>query len=235
MQLTTFDFILIFAYFAILILVGYFSSRKQNEEDFLIAERKLGSFSTMATLNASKTGTILMIFVAMVYLWGFSAIWYFIGAGTGLLIFLPFALKLKEKSKTYYTLADYFKHNYGKTAAIFASLLGIFLMFGYMVLCLIAGAKIFMFFTSWSFWICAIIMVFIVLAYLLMGGFKAVVRTDIIQYIAIVGLFLLLTIMIFDSFTIPVTEWDLFGLDTLKRLGFYIKVNISHFASQEKS
>ena len=112
MNLTSLDFILIIVYFIILILIGYLSSRKQNEEDFLIAERKLSAISTMATINASKTGSILMIFVALVYVWGFAAIWYFIGTVVGMLVFIPFALKLKENSKQrFYTLADYFKYN----------------------------------------------------------------------------------------------------------------------------
>ena len=101
----------------------------------------------MATINASKTGPILMIFVALVYLWGFSALWYFIGMVLGILLFIPFSLKLKENSKQrFYTLADYFKYNYGKKSAIFASLLSIFLMLGFLVINLMAGTKIFVFF-----------------------------------------------------------------------------------------
>ena len=73
-SLSMWDLLLILAYFAILVTIGYLSSRRQSDEDFLIAERKLGAWSTMATVNASKTGSIIMIFVAMVYLWGFSAI-----------------------------------------------------------------------------------------------------------------------------------------------------------------
>ena len=145
-SLSTFDFALIFAYFIILILIGYFSSRKQKEEDYLIAERKLGAWSTMATINASKTGSILMIFVALAYVWGIAALWYFIGMVVGVLVFLPFALKLKEKAgEKYYTLADYFKYNYGKKIAALVSFLTIFLMIGYLVLNLMAGTKIFTF------------------------------------------------------------------------------------------
>ena len=91
-NLSTLDFVLIFVYFVILLIIGYFTSRKQKKEDFLIAERKLGTLSTMATVNASKSGSILMTFVAMIYIWGFSAIWYFIGVVAGALIFIPFAI-----------------------------------------------------------------------------------------------------------------------------------------------
>ncbi|MCG2696357.1 MAG: sodium:solute symporter family protein [Candidatus Portnoybacteria bacterium] len=233
-NLSNLDFILVFVYFAILLVVGYFTSRKQKDEDYLIAERKLGSWSTMATINASKTGSILMIFVALVYLWGFSALWYFIGMVLGILIFLPFALKLKENSQQkFYTLADYFKYNYGKKSAVFASLLSIFLMFGFLVINLIAGTKIFVFFTGWSFWLCSIIMVFIVLLYLLMGGFKAVVKTDIIQYAAMIFILGMLALLLFNGSLIPASEWNFFNADIGTIVGFFLAGILFPFAMPE--
>lgn len=230
-SLSNLDFVLIFLYFIILLLVGYFTSRKQKDEDYLIAGRKLGPWSTMATLNASKTGSIVMTFVALVYLWGIAALWYFIGAVIGILVFLLFALKLKENSKhRFYTLADYFRYNYGKTPAICASLITVLLMFGFMVINLIAGTKIFMFFTDWPFWLCAIIMVLVVLIYLLMGGFKAVVRTDIIQYIAIVFILIVLALILFKGSLIPASEWNFFKADIITITGFFIGGILMPFA-----
>ncbi len=230
-MLSTIDLLLIFLYFAVLLLIGYFTSRKQKEEDYLIAERNLGSWSTMATINASKTGSVLMIFVALVYIWGISALWFFIGMTLGILVFLPFALRLKEQSqKRYYTLADYFKYNYGKTPAIFASLITIFIMFGFLIMNLIAGTKIFVFFTSWPFWICSIIMVFIVLVYLLMGGFKAVVRTDILQYAAMFFILIFLALSLFGGTLIPPSEWNFFKADIGTMIGFFLIGLLTPFA-----
>lgn len=222
-MLSTLDFVLIFAYFAVLLVIGYFSSRGQKEEDYLIAERNLGTWSTMATVNASKTGAILMGFVAMVYLWGFAAVWYFIGATVGMFAFIPFALKLKENSgKKFYTLADYFRYNYGRKSAIFASLLSIFMMFGFLVINLIAGTKLFMFFSGWSFLVCAVVMTLVVLGYLLMGGFRAVVKTDVLQYVAVVFILVMLFVLLFDGSMIPVSEWNLFAADIGTIVGFFI-------------
>ncbi len=233
-MLSTLDFVLIFVYFAVLLIIGYFSSRKQKDEDYLIAERKLGTLSTMATINASKTGAILMAFVALVYLWGFSAIWYFVGMVIGILMFLPFALKLKENSKQkFYTLADYFKYNYGKKSAIFASLLSIFMMFGFFVINLIAGTKLFMFFSGWAFWLCTLIIMFVILAYLLMGGFKAVVKTDVLQYIAIIFILVMLALLLFNGSLIPVSEWNIFRADVGTIVGFFLMGLLFPFAMPE--
>jgi len=234
MTLSSLDFILILIYFIVLLVIGYLTSRKESKEDFLIGERKLGSLSTMATINASKTGSILMIFVALVFLWGFSALWYFIGMVLGVIIFLPFALKLKENSKhRFYTLADYFKYNFGKKAAVFASLLTIFIMFGFLILNLIAGTKIFVFFTSWPFWICSIIMIVIVMFYLLLGGFKAVVKTDILQYSAMIFILAMLALILFKGALIPASEWYFFRADIGTMLGFFIIGTLFPFASPD--
>ena len=223
MDLSTIDFILIAVYFAVLLLIGYFVSRRESKEEFLISGRKLGSLSTMATINASKTGSVLMIFVAITYLWGFTAIWYFIGMVLGVLVFLPFALKLKENSKKrFYTLADYFKFNYGKKSAVLASLITIIIMFGFLILNLIAGTKIFLFFTGWPFWLCSVIMIGIVVVYLLLGGFKAVVKTDIIQYSAMLFILIVLAVVLFNCSLIPFSEWGIFSADIFTMVGFFI-------------
>jgi SSS family solute:Na+ symporter len=223
MILSTLDFVLIIGYVIALLAIGYFSSRKQKEEDYLIAKRELSSWSTMATVNASKTGSILMIFVAMTFLLGFSALWYFIGMITGMFIFLPFAMKLKERSKgRFYTLADYFKHGYGRKIAALVSLITILLMFGYLVLNLIAGSKIFVFFTGWPFWVCAVTMMLVVLVYILMGGFKAVVRTDVVQYFAMILIMAFLALTLFKGSLIPAQEWNIFRADTASMVGFFL-------------
>jgi len=221
-MLSNLDYALISLYFLVLIIIGYVSSRKQKDEDFLIAERKLGVWSTMATVNASKTGSILMIFVALVYVWGFSALWYFIGMIVGMAVFIPFSLRLKEKSNRYYTLAHYFRYNYGKTPAVFASVITIFIMVGFLVMNLIAGTKIFAFFTGWSFWICSIIMILVVIIYLWMGGFKAVVKTDFIQYISMVFIIIILSIALFNGSLVSGIDWNFFNASIGTMTGFFI-------------
>lgn len=221
--LSSFDLVLIFLYFALLLYIGFRSSRGQNEEDYLMAGRKLGTWRSMMTINASKSGSILMVFVALVYLWGFSAIWYFIGVVMGAILFIPFAMKLRKKSKDkYYTLADYFKHNYGRRVSSIVSALTILLMFGFLVLNLMAGTKLFVFFSGWPFWICASVMVAVVLLYILMAGFSAVAKTDIFQYIAMMAILVLLALLLFNGSLIPTSEWDIWRADAVTIIGFFV-------------
>ena len=231
--LSTIDFIVIAAYFVAVILFGYLASRRETKEGYLIADRKLGVLSSLATINATKTGSILIVFTAFVYLFGFSAIWYFIGASVGYLVFTLFAVKLKKESKKYYTLADYFYFNYGKLPAAFATIVNIIVMFGFLVVNLIGGAKIFSIFTGWSFWISAIIISTVVLIYLLMGGFKAVVYTDIIQYIGIVVIIILLAIVLTRGIPVGSLDWNFFSAGATTIAGFLIIGLLIPFASPD--
>ena len=232
--LSTLDFIIIIAYFCIVIFFGYIASRRETKEGYLIADRKLGIWSSVATLNASKTGSILIVFTAFVYIFGFSAIWYFIGASLGYLVFIAFVSRLRKESKNrYYTLADYFYYNYGKLPAVFATIVNIIVMVGFLVTNLIAGAKIFSIFTGWNFWLSALIISAVVLVYLLLGGFKAVVYTDIIQYIGIVAIIVLLAIVITRGLPIMSLDWNFFSAGTATIAGFLIIGLLLPFASPD--
>ncbi len=234
MALLGIDYIVIAAYFIIILAVGYIASRRETKEGFLISERKLGVFSSMATINASKTGAILMIFTALVYLFGFSAIWYFIGVIIGYIIFIFFADNLKNSSKgRYYTLADYFLHNYGRKAAILASLLTIITMAGLGILNLIAGAKIFQIFGGITFPISVVLIAGVILVYLLMGGFKAVVKTDILQYGVIVILIVLFALVLSGNVSVPAAEWNMASAGITTIIGFIIVGLAFPFASPD--
>lgn len=234
MALADIDYIVIIAYFLIVLAVGYLASRRKTKEGFLIAERKLGVFSSMATINASKTGSILMIFTALVYLYGFSAMWYFIGVVTGYIVFIFFADNLKNSSKgRYYTLADYFLHKYGRKAALLASLLTIIIMAGLGILNLIAGAKIFQIFGGLTFTLSALLIAGVILVYLLLGGFKSVVKTDILQYGIMVILVVFLAAILFGGVSIPAAEWNLTSAGPATIFGFLLIGIVFPFASPD--
>jgi len=130
--ITTLDIVFIVAYFLLVIIVAYVKTRKSTPEEFLIAKRKLGIWQTISTVNATKTGSILLLYTALLYLYGFSAMWYFIGVAAGYLLFIPFAVKLhKRHGAKHYTLADYFFHSYGKITGYAASVINIFVLFAF--------------------------------------------------------------------------------------------------------
>jgi len=232
--ITTLDIIFIISYFLLVILVAYVRTRKSTPEDYLIAERKLGIWQTIATVNATKTGSILLIYTALLYLYGFSAMWYFIGVAAGYLLFIPFAVRLhKRHGTTHYTLADYFSHSYGKKTGYAASFINILVMFAFLILNLIASAKVLEFFTGLSFLWSTVIVVGVVLTYLLIGGFKAVVTTDVLQYGAIIVIMVLFAVFLLQGTSIPISEFNIAKAGLINILGFFILGALIPFASPD--
>jgi len=179
------DHYLIIGYFIIVIAIGYFSSRKETTEGFLIADRKLKWLNLTATISASlMSGGVLLSFVMYVYQFGLSAIWVFGGIALGLIWLMFYAKKLKllGDKRSFYTISDYAYYKFDKKTGFMATII-IFLTFVCYLLCeFIAGGKILSQLTNISYSWAIIIMGIAVLFYLGIGGFKAVAKTDYFQY-----------------------------------------------------
>ncbi len=188
-QLTTLDLIVMGVYFLLILTIGIVSSRKRSLEEFLIADRKLNAFTDMATIIAAKTGAgLLVTFTALVYLYGVSAFWFFAGASSGYIVFIFFAVHLRKLSseKRFYTLPDYFFYRFGKVAGLFSAVMILVYMTLALLLQLIGGAKILNDVFGISYMNALIVIGATILSYMLLGGFMAVVKTDIVQFLAII-------------------------------------------------
>ncbi|MCA9460423.1 MAG: hypothetical protein KC550_07795, partial [Nanoarchaeota archaeon] len=235
MELTIIDFTFIVVYFILLIIIGFVVNKKESNEDFLISSRKLGLLSGISTINASKTGAIIMAYTALVFLYGVSAVWYFIGTLLGYLIFIPFAIKLyKQSEMKQYTLAEYFYKNYGKVTGNISNLLTIIIMLGFLIINLTAAATVFEFFTNISLLISAIIILSAILLYIILGGFKAVVKTDLVQYIAILGILIIIPIALLNLGNETLNlNINLFEIGAKNLFGFLLLGFLFPFASPE--
>ena len=211
-MLTQIDYLAIVVYAVAVLLIGYISGRKQTAEGYLISDRKLGIINSVATINASKTGAIILVFTVGVYEYGLAALWYFIGVLLGYATFIPFAVHLHKCSDgKYYTMAEYFRKNYGRISGIGATFGTLSAQIGFLSVNLIASAKVLSFFSPLNFTWSAIFVMSIVLIYILISGFKAVVRTDTFQYLAILFILIAFMFPLSQGTKIPAENWDLFG------------------------
>ncbi len=236
-MLGTLDYIFIALYFLVILIVGFWSGRNQEKEDYLIAGRKLKSLQATTTIFSSRIGAaILLTYTALVYLYGLGALWYFIGSIFGLFVFYFFGLKVKKLAdeQKFYTLPDFFFFLKGRFAGYLATLITIIIMFGWVVLNFTAGAKLVEEYTPISFEFSVIIVGVIILIYLLIGGFRAVVRTDIIQTIGIFLLFILMIYLLIKTETKPkLIFMDLFRIPVQEIISFFLAGFFIPMASPE--
>jgi Na+/proline symporter len=231
------DYLIIVAYFLVILVVGALTGRKQDKEEFLISGRKLTSLQATTTIFSSRIGAaILLTYTALVYMYGMGALWYFVGSVFGLFVFYFFGLKVKKIAdrEKFYTMPDFFFFFKGKFAGYLATIITIIIMFGWVVLNFTAGAKLVSEYTPISYNLSVIIVGVIILAYLLAGGFDAVVKTDIIQTFGIFLLFVLMMYLLTTTTTKPdLIFMDLFNIPAMQIISFFLAGFFIPMASPE--
>ncbi|MFC2089462.1 sodium:solute symporter [Bacteroidota bacterium] len=236
-MLTSTDYLIIAGYFIIILVVGVFTGRKQEKEDFLISGRKLKSLQATATIFSSRIGAaILLTYTALVFMYGMGALWYFIGSVIGLFVFYFFGLKVKKMAdeQKFYTMPDFFFFLKGRFAGYLATIITIIIMFGWVVLNFTAGAKLVAEYTVISYDLSVILVGVIILLYLLAGGFDAVVKTDVVQTVGIFLLFILMMYLLLTTETsIELRIVDLFALPAFQIISYFLAGFFIPMASPE--
>ena len=236
-MLTITDYIIIAFYFVLILIVGFWTGRKQEKEEFLISGRNLKSLQATTTIFSSRIGAaILLTYTALVYLYGLGALWYFVGSVFGLFVFYFFGIKVKKiaDKQKFYTMPDFFFFLKGRFAGYLATLITIIIMFGWVVLNFTAGAKLISEYTPITYGFSVIIVGVIILLYLMAGGFDAVVKTDIIQTIGIFLLFFLMMYLLVTTDTRPqLLFMDLFKTPAQEIVSFFLAGFFIPMASPE--
>src|SRR6185369_10140011 len=138
-------------------------------------------------------GATLGIYFAYIYQYGFSAIWLFIGLFLGFIIFRRYSGLVKQKANELevYTMSEYFYRLLGKRNGLMFSFFLIIQFFLLLIVNLIVSGKILSVILPIPYYIAVIIGGLIILSYLLLAGFKAVVRTDFFQVIVMFAMCLM--------------------------------------------
>ncbi len=220
------DYSAIAVYFLLLLLIGFLTNRNESEEDFLIGNRAIKGFQTVASIGSSLVGAgMILSAVALVYQVGAAAIWLFAGYAFGFFIFYRFAQYLKPLADKYrfYTLPDYFYHRFGKISGLFAANFLLIVALGWIAVNFIGGGRIIESITNLHFNESTIIVAIIIMTYLLLGGFRAVVQTDVIQFIGLLILFGILAYLIFNySVALTPQDYNIFQLPVGQMLSYFL-------------
>ena len=227
---------LIGLFFLISILIGWLASRKEDAEGFMIANRKLGLFQAVMTLSGTFVGAMtLLVYTAFVFTFGISALWIFIGYVVGFVIFTFFAIYLYKysKGKNFYTLADYFKFRFGKKVALVIISIIFVWYFGTLSAQLYGGGKILSDLSGMSFTLSAILMCAVILFYLILGGFRSVVKTDVFQFIVMGVILLVMALTLKTGLQVPISHFNPFNAGIVNIIAFFLLGVLTPFATQD--
>jgi Na+/proline symporter len=138
---------------------------------------------------------------AYVYRFGISAFAVFIGTAIGFLVFIPYALKLRKFSgeKQFYTLSDWFYFKFNKPTGLFSAIILLIVYSGMLLNQFIAGSSLLASISGWSYETGLLLSAALIVTYLLAGGFRSVIRTDIFQYLVLLVIIILIASVIFQD------------------------------------
>lgn len=190
-------------YLFVLIVIGIWSSRfNKTLDDFLIADRKLGSWPVAISAEASDmSGWLVLGLPGRAFMYGVSALWVALATSFGTLFnwsviarrFRRFTEKLHAL-----TIPDYLEARFDDETHVIRGLSTVVItvfMVAYVSVQLVASGKILSETFGWSYHSALFLSFVIITFYTLMGGFFAVAWTDVFQGLLIVGVILVLPIV----------------------------------------
>ncbi len=181
--------VLLGIYYAALIVVVFWRRRDSAAGDYLIASRRLGLWSTVSTLFATyrnASGFVALVTLGVIFQLG--AVWLTAGmlfAMVYLAVVVPKIRSLADE-RDLLTLPDYYAEVFGKASAVATALLIVLMGMIFVVAQFYVGGNVLVELTGVSFPVAILLVGLPVGAYLLLGGFGSVVRTDIFQWFIIV-------------------------------------------------
>ncbi len=183
---------IVIVYLLIMLGIGYYSSTKiKNNEDFVVAGRRLGPILLAGTLAATEIGggSSLGVVEKSYGAWGLSASWYVIAMGIAFIILSLFAPKLRRAEVK--TVPEYFRRRYGKASGLITTLIMMIPLIGLTAIQFIASATILSIMLGISYPFAVTIVAIVITIYAIMGGLWSVTLTDFIQvFLIIIGMVL---------------------------------------------
>lgn len=183
MNLTTLDWCVLIAYFAIVVVIGIISTRLiHNREDFLMGGRRFGKvMMVMFAFGAGTHADGAVGVASQSYRVGLSGIWY----GWIMVFTLPLYWLLAPifRRSRMLTTADFFEARYGKMMMYVYSAFALFVVLTHNGLMLFGSGKLIEAITQHAVpWQAAVIvMAFISFIYAIAGGLIAAVWNDLFQ------------------------------------------------------
>ncbi len=214
------------AYIAIVVIIGLVSFRKESEEDFMIADRKVSGVQVAATMSAGFfDGATLSIYLAYIFLYGMSAAWLFVGLAVGfVLVRQRYAHMIKRRADEVhaYTMPEYFFKVFGKRNGLMFSFLLVVQYFLLMIVNFIIAGKVLSLIFPLPYPLSIIVGGAVILSYLLLAGFKAVIKTDFFQLVIMFVMCLTVAIFLFGKTSIPIAEFNPIAPGIGNLVGFFL-------------
>ena len=214
------DLMIILIYIVIVLSIGfYFRKRSRNSEEYFLAGRSIGWIAIGASLFATNISSEHFLGLAGTGSKSGLAVGHFEWLACLILlllgwVFTPFYLKSRV-----FTMPEFLEKRYNTASRYYLSIISII---GYVLtkisIALYAGGILLNAVVGWDMYTAAVVIVLITGLYTVMGGLSAVIYTDLVQTIILIGGSVALTLIGLDKAggwtnlvaNTPVDFWSMF-------------------------
>lgn len=185
------EFISIFIYFVLMILIGFYAffKNRDNAESYLLGDRNLGPAVTALSAGASDmSGWLMMGLPGAMITQGYTGFWIVFGLLMGAYgnyrIIAPRFRVFTQLTANAITISDYFERRFLNNSHYLRLISALIIIIFFTIYCasgLVAGGKLFYTAFEVNYHLGMIITASVVICYTLFGGFLAVSLTDFVQ------------------------------------------------------
>ena len=181
-------FIIIFLSLLFLIIGILYSKKYKGIENYILANRSVGTLSLTTSLVASALGTWILFGPASAATWGGigAVIGYALGTAFPFFILIFLSKKIRNFYPNCRTLIEIVRLKYGKSLYKLILILSVLYMTVFLIAEVTAVSVLINFISDTDLWITALIIISCSLTYTLYGGLRASLFTDNIQFIVII-------------------------------------------------
>src|SRR5690554_2832751 len=193
------------------VLFGWYLGRKnKSHEDFALAGRNVGFALAAATAMATwVTSNTTLVAPQLTYQLG---VWGMVGysfAALGLILFAPLAARIKRLMPNGYTSGDFIRLRFGRAAWWVFMVISVVYAFGWLISLGMAGGILLQALSGLDYHVGMTAILVICVGYTLFGGLRAVIATDFIQALIIIGGVVAIAWFLIDSVSLESIHQEL--------------------------
>ena len=231
--------VVIFAVLWIALGVSWGRRGQGDADDYMLAGRNIGLALSTATLMASwVTGNTTLLAPEFGYRNGLWGMFSYALAGLGLILFAPLAIRIKQLMPRGRTSGDFIRLRYGRAAWwVFMVITAIYTL-GFLITQAMGAGILLEALSGFDYRLGMVVVIGVSTIYTLYGGMRAVVGTDFIQSLLIMGLLVVVAVLAFQRFPLEQVHSNLAAshpdrLNLLLPAGLLIAWNSALFSMGE--
>ena len=231
--------VVVFAVLWIALGVAWGRGGKGDADDYMLAGRNIGLALSTATLMASwVTGNTTLLAPEFGYRNGLWGMFSYALAGLGLILFAPLAIRIKRLMPQGRTSGDFIRLRYGRAAWwVFMAITAVYTL-GFLMTQAMGAGILLEALSGFDYRLGMVVVIGVSTVYTLYGGMRAVVGTDFIQSLLIMGLLVVVAVLAFQRFPLELVHSSLSAshpdrLNLLLPAGLLIAWNSALFSMGE--